>query len=72
MNRHFHMDEVLFSRWEDVLLDHAYDWKQIGISNDYCNSISVPVCGIELVHWGYRKFNIIDEKKYMLFLLRYQ
>ncbi len=42
MHKYFHMDEKLFDTWTYLLLDNAYDWKQIGISNEYCNQISEP------------------------------
>lgn len=72
MNRYFHMNDDLFEKWINMLLEEAYDWKQIGISNDYCNDISVPKYGLELVSWEDRAFKLIDEKKYTVFLLRYQ
>lgn len=72
MNQYFHMREDLFNKWIDMLLEEADDWKQIGISNDYCNKISIPKCGIGLVHWEDRTFKVLDDKKYAVFLLRYQ
>ena len=71
MSTRFYMSDDLFAHWTDLLIDQAYDWKQIGISNDYCNRISVPLYGIELVQWMNQLFNIVDSKKYTLFLLRY-
>lgn len=72
MRDYFHMEPELFEKWTYALLDEAYDWKQIGISNEYCNSISVPRYGVELVDWQNRFFIIKDDKKYAVFLLRYQ
>jgi len=72
VNRYFHMDEKMFDLWEDMLLDEAYDWRQIGISNDYCNKISVPRFGLRLLNWPRRSFESIDKKKYMMFLLKYR
>lgn len=66
------LSQKLFDKWTDLLIDQSYDWKQIGISNDHCNEISIPNFGLELLNWNYRAFNIIDEKKYAVFLLRYQ
>ena len=72
MNQYFHMRAELFDKWMVMLLEEAYDWKQIGISNEYCNRISIPKCGLGLIDWADRSFKVIDEKKYALFLLRYQ
>lgn len=70
--KYFHMHPDLFNKWINMLLDEAYDWKQIGISNDYCNRISILKYGIGLIDWEDHSFKIIDEKKYTMFLLRYQ
>ncbi len=72
MTHIFEMDPILFDKWTELLIDSSYDWKQIGISNDHCNEISIPAYGLELLYWQCRTFNITDEKKYALFLLRYQ
>ena len=72
MRRYFHMDRDQFSLWEDMLIDEAYDWKEIGISDDYCNKISVPKYGLRLINWPDKSFEVVDEQKYMLFLLRYR
>lgn len=71
MNRYFHMNPKQFDLWQDMLIEEAYDWKQIGISNDYCNKISVPKCGLKLLNWPDKSFEVTDEKKYVFFLLRY-
>jgi hypothetical protein len=34
------MDEKLFNEWTYQLIDKAYDWREFGISNEYCNQIS--------------------------------
>lgn len=72
MNRYFHMDIDIFDKWVNMLLEELYDWRQIGISNEYCNEVSVPKYGLELLNWQDRAFRLVDEKKYMVFLLRYQ
>lgn len=72
MNKYFHMDDKLFDKWTDLLIDEAYDWKQIGISNDYCNKISVPKFGLKLLNWPDQAFEVVDEHKYTIFLLRYR
>jgi hypothetical protein len=72
MNNIVEMDERLFDVWQELLIDNAYDWKEIGISNDCCNTISVPMFGLRLLNWPRHSFEIVDEKKYVLFLLRHQ
>ena len=72
MNKYFHMDEKLFDIWTDQLIDKSYDWKQIGISNDYCNQISEPEFGLRLISWPDQAFEVIDAHKYTVFLLRYR
>lgn len=69
---YFHMDENLFVKWTFALIDEAYDWKQVGISDEYCNTISVPKYGLRLINWPDRSFEIVDEHKYTVFILRYQ
>lgn len=66
------MDREQFSLWKDMLIEEAYDWKEIGISDDYCNKISVPKYGLRLINWPDKSFEVVDEQKYMLFLLRYR
>lgn len=72
MDRYFHMDEKLFDTWTDQLIDKAYDYRQIGISNEYCNQISEPEYGLRLLDWQDKSFEVIDENKYLCFLLRYR
>jgi hypothetical protein len=72
MHDYFHMEPSLFEKWIDMLIDEGYDWKQIGISNEYCNTISVPKYGVEIVDWQNCLFKIRNDKKYTVFLLRYQ
>lgn len=72
MCKYFHMDEKLFDTWTYLLIDNAYDWKQIGISNEYCNQISEPEYGLRLIDWQDKAFEVIDENKYLFFLLRYR
>jgi len=72
MNKYFHMQGELFDTWVNMLLEEAYDWKQIGISNEYCNNISVPKYGLKLHSWPDHAFEVVDEKKYTIFLLRYR
>ena len=71
MNRYFHMDENIFDLWVNMLLDERLYWAEIGISNEYCNKISVPKYGLKLLNWRDKAFEVVDEKKYMIFLLRY-
>ena len=71
MNKHIHIDAKLFDTWTDQLIDQSYDWKQIGISNEYCNKISEPNFGLRLVNWPDKAFEVTDEKKYLFFLLRW-
>jgi hypothetical protein len=66
------MDEKLFDTWTYLLIDNAYDYRQIGISNDYCNEISEPKFGLRLINWPDKAFEIVDEPKYAVFLLRYR
>lgn len=70
--RYFHMDKELFDTWTYTLIDRAYDWKLIGISNEYCNQISEPEHGLRILGWDDRSFEIVDEDKYLIFLLRYR
>jgi hypothetical protein len=72
MNKYFHMDVKLFDTWTDQLIDKAYDYRQIGISNEYCNQISEPEYGLRLLDWQDKAFEVIDENKYLFFLLRYR
>jgi len=72
MNKYFQMDDTLFDLWTDHLIDKSYDWKQIGISNEYCNQISEPEYGIRIIDWQDQEFQIVDEHKYTIFLLRYR
>ncbi len=72
MNKYFHMDVKLFDTWTDQLIDKAYDYRQIGISNEYCNQISEPEYGLRLIDWQDKAFEVIDENKYLFFLLRFR
>jgi len=72
MNKYFHMDVKLFDTWTDQLIDKAYDYRQIGISNEYCNQISEPEYGLRLIDWQDKAFEVIDENKYLFFLLRHR
>ena len=72
MNKYFHMDVKLFDKWTDQLIDKAYDYRQIGISNEYCNQISEPEYGLRLIDWQDKAFEVIDENKYLFFLLRFR
>jgi hypothetical protein len=60
--RYFHMDQKLFDTWTDNLIIKSY----------YCNQISEPEYGLRLIDWQDRSFEIIDEHKYTVFLLRYR
>jgi len=71
MYRYFHMDPTQFDIWTDQLIDKSYDWKMIGISNEYCNQISEPEYGLKLISWLDKSFEVIDQHKYLVFLLRY-
>jgi hypothetical protein len=66
------MDEKLFDTWIYLMIDNAYDYRQIGISNEYCNQISEPEYGLRLIDWQDKAFEVIDENKYLFFLLRYR
>jgi hypothetical protein len=72
MSRFFHMDKDLFTKWTDMLLEYAYDWKRIGISDDFCNRISEPRFGLRLIDWQDKSFEVVNHQKYIVFLLRYQ
>ena len=72
MHKYFHMDVKLFDTWTDQLIDKSYDYRQIGISNEYCNQISEPEYGLRLIDWQDKTFEVIDENKYLFFLLRYR
>jgi hypothetical protein len=66
------MDVKLFDTWTDQLIDKSYDYRQIGISNEYCNQISEPEYGLRLLDWQDKAFEVIDENKYLFFLLRHR
>jgi len=66
------MNDDLFTIWVDLLIDNGYDWKEIGISDDYCNQISEPKYGIRLLNWPDKAFEVVDGHKYTTFLLRYR
>ncbi len=72
MNTYFHMDPKLFDTWTDQLIDKSYDYRQIGISNEYCNQISEPEYGLRLIDWQDKAFEVTDENKYLFFLLRFR
>ena len=72
MNKYFHMDVKLFDTWTDQLIDKSYDYRQIGISNEYCNQISEPEYGLRLIDWQDKAFEVIDENKYLFFLLKHR
>jgi len=61
----------LFDSWIYRLVDKEYDWKRIGISNEYCNQISEPEFGLTLINWYDREFKVVDQNKYLVFLLKY-
>lgn len=72
MNNSFYMNDDLFIIWVDLLIDNGYDWKEIGISDDYCNQISEPKYGIRLLNWPDKAFEVVDAHKYTTFLLRHR
>ena len=72
MNKYFHMNAKLFDTWTDQLIDKSYDYRQIGISNEYCNQISEPEYGLRLIDWQDKAFEVTDENKYLFFLLRFR
>lgn len=65
----------LFDSWIYQLVDKeayaAAAWKRIGISNEYCNQISEPEFGLTLINWYDREFKVVDQNKYLVFLLKY-
>lgn len=65
------MSTQLFDSWIYQLVDNAYDWKRIGITNEYCNQISEPEFGLTLINWYDREFKVVDQNKYLVFLLKY-
>jgi hypothetical protein len=65
------MDDHMFGFWENMLIDEECDWKQVGISNDYCNTISEPKYGLKIINWNDKIFEVTCEKKFVFFLLRY-
>jgi hypothetical protein len=66
------MDDKLFDTWTDHLIDKSYDWRQIGVSNEYCNQISEPEYGLRLLSWHDKEFEVVDGNKYIVFLLKYR
>lgn len=66
------MNDDLFTIWVDLLIDNGYDWKEIGMSDDYCNQLSEPKYGIRLLNWTDQAFEVVDAHKYTTFLLRHQ
>jgi hypothetical protein len=66
------MNAKLFDTWTDQLIDKSYDYRQIGISNEYCNQISEPEYGLRLIDWQDKAFEVTDENKYLFFLLRFR
>ena len=71
-DKYFHMDTKLFDVWVELLIDNSYNWKSIGISNEYCNQISEPEYGLKLIDWNDKSFEVVDEHKYLVFLLRHR
>lgn len=71
-DKYFHMDTKLFDVWVELLIDNSYNWKSIGISNEYCNQISEPEYGLKLIDWNDKAFEVVDEHKYLVFLLRHR
>lgn len=72
MKQYFHMQHGDFKTWVDVLVSEGYDWKQVGISDEYCNELTIPRFGLKLISWPDRAFQITDEQKYLAYVLRYQ
>jgi hypothetical protein len=72
MQQCVYMDDKLFDEWTYQLIDKAYDWRELGISNEYVNQISEPEYGLRLINWRDKEFEIVDEHKYTVFLLRYR
>lgn len=72
MKKYFHMNDKLFDTWTDQLIKKSYNWKQIGISDDHCNQISETEYGLRLIDWADKAFEVVDEHKYTIFLLRYR
>jgi len=66
-----YMSEWAFNNLMKWLFDNGYEWKSIGISNMYINKVIVPAAGLCLVDWANRQFEIIDEKRYVAFSLKY-
>lgn len=65
----FTLNEPAFHDLVIWMLESGYDWKQIGTSNEYVNDIIQPIWGIRLLRWSFREFEIVDEPKYIIFLL---
>lgn len=70
MSTLINMDEDIFTQWTQALKDAGYHWEARGIANSHCNQISEPMFGVRIVNWPERRFEIIDEQKYVMFLLR--
>jgi len=68
-SKRFTLSSTVFNDLVFWMLESGYDWKQIGISNDYVNQILEPKWGMQLISWPDREFEIVDEPKYIIFLL---
>ena len=65
------LSQTVFDAWTYALIDQSYDYRQIGISNDHCNSISEPNFGLRLIDWPDRRFYVVNSALYTHFLLKY-
>lgn len=66
-----YMSDQAFENLVDWLLDNGCDWKNIEISNTHINKIIVPAAGLYIVDRVTRHFEIIYEKRYVAFSLKY-
>lgn len=67
-----YMSDQAFENLVDWLLDNGCDWSPSHrISNTSINKIIVPAAGLYIVYWVTRHFEIIDEKRYVAFSLKY-
>lgn len=65
------MNEELFNSWKTMIMTEIYDWRHYGIANSMCNVVSVSKYGLEIVSWVDKSFIMHDDKKYMIFILRW-
>jgi hypothetical protein len=65
MTRFFRMDRKLFAEWQNAVKEN------VGY-RELLSDVSESKFGLRLLNQGDRSFELVNHKKYMTFLLRYQ